>query len=357
MAANLTSVVMQFLTPEVIDQIAAVLGLDKAATQKATRGAIPTLLAGLSDLVATPAGTNQLSRLLTQQAYSPADLVGKAGSQQLAETGLSTLSGLFGDRTLDSIVQAVGKFSSISDGGGKLLLGALGPIMLGALGQQQRDAGLDANGLASLLRSQRDEFVAAIPSGLAEELGSKGLIDVSGQASAAASRTANAARDAARQWPYWLAALILLGGVGWYAIQRQGQQTVAGQSAATQPIAVTGTVGAPSAHLTVDGINLANQLNSSIAILKSALPGITDAASAQEVLPKIIQVTQQLNDISTRAAKLSPEGRSALIKLIVAVGPSIHQMCDNVLATPGVGAVAKPTIDDLQARLDALVRV
>ena len=94
MAANLTSVVMQFLTPEVIDQIAAVLGLDKAATQKATRGAIPTLLAGLSDLVATPAGTNQLSRLLTQQAYSPADLVDKAGNQQLAETGLSTLSGL-----------------------------------------------------------------------------------------------------------------------------------------------------------------------------------------------------------------------------------------------------------------------
>ena len=51
MAANLTSIVMQFLTPEVIGQIASLLGLDRAATQKATAGAVPALLAGLSDLV------------------------------------------------------------------------------------------------------------------------------------------------------------------------------------------------------------------------------------------------------------------------------------------------------------------
>jgi hypothetical protein len=120
---------------------------------------------------------------------------------------------------------------------------------------------------------------------------------------------------------------------------------------------VTGTVGVAPADLNVDGVNLANQFNSSIDTLKSALPRITDAASAQANLSKIGDVTQQLNDISARAAKLSPEGRSALAKLIVAAGPSIHQMCDKVLAIPGVGPVAKPAIDDLQARLDALARV
>jgi hypothetical protein len=31
-------------------------------------------------------------------------------------------------------------------------------------------------------------------------------------------------------------------------------------------------------------------------------------------------------------------------------------MCDKVIATPGVGAVAKPTIDELRARLDSLAR-
>jgi hypothetical protein len=111
------------------------------------------------------------------------------------------------------------------------------------------------------------------------------------------------------------------------------------------------------ADLTVDGVNLAGQINSSIDTLKSALPGITDSATAQAALPKINEVTAQLSDISARAAKLPPEGRSALAKLIVVVRPSINQMCDKVMATPGVGAVAKPAIDDLQARLDALARV
>ena len=81
MAVNLTSVVMQFLTPEVVAQIASFLGLDKAATQKATGGAVPALLAGLSDLVANPAGAGQLSRLLSQQQIrSPTDLLRSAGA-------------------------------------------------------------------------------------------------------------------------------------------------------------------------------------------------------------------------------------------------------------------------------------
>ena len=360
MAVNLTSVVMEFLTPEVVAQIGSFLGLDKAATQKAAGGAVPALLAGLSDLVANPAGTSQLSKLLSQQQTgSPTDLLRSAGAQGLADTGSSMLSGLFGGRTMDAMAQAVGKFTGIGDSGGKLLLSILGPIAMGALGQHQRNAGLDANGLASLLRSQKDQIVAAIPSGLADQLGAAGLIDkmasASGRASTAASQTANTTFNNTTQWTYWLAALIVLGGLAWYTLGRQGQQTVAEQPATTQP--ATRTVGMAPADLTVDGANLANQFNSSINTLKSALPGITDAASAQAALPKLNEVVAQLNDISARAAKLPPEGPSALAKLIVVVRPTINQMCDKVIATPDVGAVAKPAIDDLQARLDALSRV
>src|ERR1700746_3875607 len=108
MAANLTSVVMQFLTPEVIAQIASFLGLDRAATQKAAGGAVPALLASLSDLVASPAGTSQLSRLLSHQKGSlPADLLRNVGPQGLAETGANMLSGLFGGTAMDAMAQAV----------------------------------------------------------------------------------------------------------------------------------------------------------------------------------------------------------------------------------------------------------
>jgi hypothetical protein len=330
---------------------------------------VPALLAGLSDLVATPAGTGQLSKLLSQQqAGSVADLLRNAGPEGLAETGSSMLSGLFGGRTMDVMAQALGKFAGTGDIGGKSLLGILGPIVLGALGHQQRSAGLDANGLASLLRSQKDQIVAAIPSGLADHLSAAGLIDGAdaglrsgmAAASAGAGRIGSASDQAGTwmrqsgQWPYFLLAAVVLAGLAWYAIGRQGQETVAQLPVKTQP--AVGTVGMAPADLTVDGVNLANKFNSSVNTLKSELPGITDAATAQAALPKINEVTAQLNDISTRVAKLSPEARSALAKLIVAATPSINQMCDKVLATPGVGAVVKPAIDDLKAKLDSLAR-
>jgi len=377
MAANLTSVVMQLLTPEIIAKIASFLGLDRGATQKAAAGVIPALLAGLSDLVATPAGTSQLSKLLSQQqAGSFTDLLRKGDPQGLAQAGSGMLSGLLGGRTMDTMAQAVGKFAGTGDSGGKSLLSALTPIVLGALGQHQRAAGLDANGLASLLRSQKDQIVGAIPSGLADHLGAAGLIDKAeagarsgmAAASAAGSRIASASDRAGAgamsgQWPYWLVALALLAGLAWWAIGRPGQQ-VAEQTTPTRPATTQTaiiqpkpeTVGTASPSLTVDGVNLASQFKSSLDTLKSTLSGITDVAGAQAALPKINDLTAQLNDMKTRSAKLSPEARSEFAKLIVAATPAIEQICDTVLALPGVGSIAKPAIDDLRSKMDALAR-
>jgi hypothetical protein len=56
MSANLVSVVMQFLTPDMIAKIASALGLNPAIVQKAIGGAIPALLTGLADVASTPEG-------------------------------------------------------------------------------------------------------------------------------------------------------------------------------------------------------------------------------------------------------------------------------------------------------------
>jgi len=303
------------------------------------------------------------------------DLLRNSGAEGFAQTGSNMLSGLFGGRTLDTMAQAIGRFAGMGDLGGKSLLGMIGPLVLGALGQHQRDAGLDANGLASLLRSQKDQMMAAIPSGLADQLGSAGLIDRTeagvrsgmGAAAAAGSRMADAsgraasgasqaalATAASTQWPYWLAALVVLGGLGWWALQRPSEPTVAETAAVTRP--ATGTIGMAPATLTVDGVNLANKVNSSIDTLKTTLPTITDAAGAQAALPKINDTIAQLDGVKAQAEKLSPDKRSALAQLIAAATPTINEMCDKVLATPGVAALAKPAIDDLRAKLDALAK-
>ena len=66
MAANLVSVVMQFLTPDMIAKIASALGLDRAVAQKAVGGAVPALLSSLADLASAPNGARQLSSTLAQ---------------------------------------------------------------------------------------------------------------------------------------------------------------------------------------------------------------------------------------------------------------------------------------------------
>ena len=293
MAVNLTSVVNQFLTPEVIAQIASFLGLDRSAAQKAVGAAVPTMLASLSDLVGTPAGAGQLSKLLSQQQGSPADLLRNSGADGLAQAGSTMLSGLLGGKTTDAMAQALGRFAGTGDSGGKSLLGVIGPIVLGALGQQQREAGLDANGLASLLRSQKDQIVSAIPSGLADKLGAMGLVDraESGARAAAAatsrmpsaSERATAAYDAANksQWPYWLAALVVVAGLALYAFNRS-EQPVAEVPART----AAGTVGMAPADLTVDGVNLANQVNSSITFSSRRFPPLRTRRGRKRPSPK-----------------------------------------------------------------------
>ena len=383
MATNLVSVVMQFLTPDMIAKIASVLGLDRNVAQKAIAGAIPALLASFADVASSPNGARQLTSTLTQQSgslESLKNLIGGSGQNSLAETGSSMLSGLFGGGTLDTMAQTIGKFAGIGEGTSKSMLGMLGPVVLGALGQQQRRTGLDASGLVSLLTSQKDQIAAAIPSGLAGQLSAAGLIDgatgslrsgaaaasaAGGRIAEASERTisgagqaasALASRTAVPQWPYWLVAAAVLGGLAWFALGRSGQDTVAQVSPPATTRTETGTVGKAPADLTVGGMNLANQINASVGSIRTLLPGITDAVSAQAALPKLKEAVAQLNEVSSRATQLSPEGRSTLVKLFVVATPTINQMSDKVLATPGAGDIAKPAIDELRGKLDALAR-
>jgi hypothetical protein len=153
-----------------------------------------------------------------------------------------------------------------------------------------------------------------------------------------------------------LVAALVLGGLAWFALGRSGEDTVAQVSPPATTRTATGTVGKAPADLTVGGMNLANQINASVGSIRTVLPGITDAVSAEAALPKLKEATAQLNEVSSRTTQLSPEGKSTLVKLIVTATPTINQMCDKVLATPGAGDIAKPAIDELRGKLDALAR-
>src|ERR1700741_3992271 len=67
MATSLVSLVMQFLTPEMIGRVATALGLDRTLVQSAINAAVPGLLAGLGGVATQPGGAQKLAEAAKQK--------------------------------------------------------------------------------------------------------------------------------------------------------------------------------------------------------------------------------------------------------------------------------------------------
>ena len=121
--------------------------------------AVPAILASFAGLAAKPAGAQQLFDTVQQQRPDiPSQItsvIGGPDQKAIADTGSGLLSALLGGSELNTLVSAMSTFSGISQNASKSVLGLLAPMVVGALGQQQRSGGLDANGLANLLSSQK----------------------------------------------------------------------------------------------------------------------------------------------------------------------------------------------------------
>ena len=362
MAVNLVSLIMQFLTPDMIGRIASALGLDRTNTQTAIGAAIPGLLAGLSGVAAQPGGAQKLVDTVRQQTGalgSFANMIGASGQSSLIEKGSQILSSLLGGRDQTALAGAVSKYAGLGQNASGSLLGMLAPIVMGTIGQQQGTRSLDAGAITSLLSSQKDNIVAALPAGFANLLGGTGLLDSLGgaarTATAAAGQTARVTTSAARaigdtgqraasvsrNWLYWLIPLLAIVALLIYFFARPAEQVV-------QPSVPT----IPS--LTVGGLDIGKQVTDSITSLRTTLGGITDAASAQAALPKLREVTTQIDKVDGLLGQLSPEQRRVLAGVVNPLMPSLNQLFDKVLAIPGVAELLKPTIDALRAKLAML---
>ena len=145
MATNLVSSVMQFLTRDLIAKIARTLDLNSEVAQKVVGAAVPAILASFAGLAAKPAGAQQLFDTLEQQGPDiPSQIAGAIGGpdqKAIADTGSGLLSALLGGSELNTLVSAVSTFSGISQNACKSVLGLLAPMVVGALGQQQRSGG------------------------------------------------------------------------------------------------------------------------------------------------------------------------------------------------------------------------
>lgn len=384
---NLVSIIMQLLTPDLLGKLASGIGGDKSMVSKAVGAAIPAILAGLAGASAQPNGgsllTNAISKLDPGLMGSLGSVLGGSGQGALATTGSNILGSLLGNSALGTLAGAVGKFSGLGGTASTGLLGALVPVVLGSLGQQQKSMGLDAGGLVKLLGDQKSNISAAIPADFSKLLQGTGMLDgvmgkAAGMASGAASSASSMAGSAASKasstmstgvktasssmskaadatgggtnWLPWLLGLVALALIAWF---------LTGRGPAPAPVAVTpaATTAAPAmAKIMAGDMDVGSMMSGAMSTLTGALPAIKDEATAKAALPKLTEAGTAIDKIADAMGKLPGDGKKALSGMastaITAMGPMITAAMGNSAAS----AVVKPVMDGIMAKLDMIAK-
>ena len=374
MATNLVAEIAEVLSPSLVSRIADALGLNQTSTQKAIVAAVPAILAALVSYVSKPQGAAKLNDVVAKQEpgvlSSLAGVIGEPGQKALIDQGGAVLSSLIGGNTSSALTNAIGQYAGINGGGAKNLLGLLAPVVLGVLGHEKRDSGLDASGLANLLTSQRANITRALPSGFSKYLTETGVLDeVIASATKAPQRATTSSqyrtsRSSESIWPWLLGALALLAiGALFLHFFPRSHHEVAGPTNVNQPAIQANPGEAPYIGLLskLQGIKAGNvdvgQLaTSGVNDLYSSLVGIKDAATAQSAVPGLNKASSEFDQLAGLLDQLTPENRELLTDTLASIKPNLEQLLDKALAIPGVGDVIKPTVDAIRAKLDTLTK-
>lgn len=355
MATNLVSLVMQFLTPDMIGRIASALGFDRNTAQSTIAAAVPSLLAGFTGVASQPGGPQKLADAATQNSGALENFAGMLGAgnqSSLIEQGSQMLSSLLGSRDLSALAGAIGKYTGVGQGGIGSLLGMLAPVVLGTIAQHP--GATQPGRIASLLASQKDNITAAIPPGLSKQLSGTGLLDSLGTAARTATATgsewassaARAAGDTGRgvtsnNWLYWLIPAAAIAALAVYFLAKPAEQV------AQEPV----TAGQ---NASINAADVGKQVTDNLSNLHQTLSNITDASSAQAALPKLQETAAQIDKVQNLRGQMSPEQRRVVAGLVNPIMPSLNQLFDKVLAIPGVSAELKPAVDAIKAKLAVL---
>jgi hypothetical protein len=162
---------MNFITQMITQQVAGVaaralaprLGVSEATAQRAVMVAVPLILAALARNAAQPEGAKELHEAVNNDHDGSIfdNLSGYLGNPQTAN-GAGILGHVFGEQqgaVQNNLAQATG----LDPNAAGSILETVAPLVLGAVGQTQRQNDLDAGGLSDFLGAQRQQTEEAAP--------------------------------------------------------------------------------------------------------------------------------------------------------------------------------------------------
>lgn len=166
------------LSEGLLDQLTTQLGgADKEQTAAAATGIISTLIGGLSKNAQSPEGASNLADALDRDhdggvldslmdIFSGTQVTAPQPTMERALNGSGIINHILGDRT-GGAISMISQMSGLDSNKTGNLMTMLAPIVMGALGRQKREQGLDVGGLVSLLTgtvtAQRQKSTGTTP--------------------------------------------------------------------------------------------------------------------------------------------------------------------------------------------------
>jgi hypothetical protein len=163
---------MNFITQMITQQVAGVaaralaqrLGVSEATAERAVLIAVPLILAALARNAARPEGAKELHEAVNNDHDGSIfdNLSGYLGNPQAAANGAGILGHVFGEQQ-GAIQNNLAQATGLDQNAAGSILETVAPLVMGAVGQTQRQNDLDAGGLSDFLDTERQQTEAAAP--------------------------------------------------------------------------------------------------------------------------------------------------------------------------------------------------
>jgi OmpA-OmpF porin, OOP family len=176
---SLLDSIRAYLTPELIRGASSAVREPESATRTALNSSIPSVLAGLTHLSSSSEGVSKLGNLVRDGAFAPvADNAstlfgGGTPTTNMMSAGQQLLGNIFGENS-SSVADLLARNSGIRSSSATSLMGMAAPLVLGVIGKYATSQGLNASGIAGLLRGQKDSIFGALPTGMSQLIGLSG---------------------------------------------------------------------------------------------------------------------------------------------------------------------------------------
>lgn len=154
---NILDLLQGQLSDGLVDQLSQSIGADKQQTNAAASGILSTLMGAIAKNASTPQGAEALNNALERDHDGSIldNLSGFLGGNATANNskmlnGAGILKHVLGGKQSGAI-DMISKMSGLDGGKTGNLMTTLAPLVLGMMGRQKREQGLDTSGLAGML--------------------------------------------------------------------------------------------------------------------------------------------------------------------------------------------------------------